>query len=712
MSLSEVERFALFAVRKIDCEHMKTYVLKKAGGAPEFRIDYAAELNEEQLAVVVNGDGPCLVLAGAGSGKTRTIVYRVAYLLEKGVPPEQILLLTFTNKAAREMRERVAELIGAEPSRLWGGTFHHVCHRILRERGSRVGLREGFTILDSEDAKDLMKACVREIGVDTKAKRFPSPAVLLSLASFSFNAGLSISETVEAKHPVFRDHLSSIEDVIARYMSKKRASNAVDFDDLLLLTAKLLREDETSRLRYAEQFRYILVDEYQDTNRVQAEIVCRLATVHGNVVVVGDDAQSIYSFRGADIRNILAFPKLFPATKTFRLETNYRSTPEILELANDVISKNVEQFPKELKSVKPSFAKPSVVNAVSGAQEAEFIAQRMLELRDEGTPFDEMAVLFRATFHSQALEFELMKRGIPYDYRGGMKFFDRAHIKDALSFLRVSINKDDEVAWMRVLSLQVGIGPMTAVRLFERVRAMPTLDDIGDELAVGLPSRAVSGWKAFLKTFTAVLDARPSPSSLLRTVADSEYKVYLENEYPDYRDRLEDLEQIAGFAEQYPDAESFLADAALRDDIAAAGKNARILTKEDTDEGKVVLSTIHQAKGLEWDAVFVIHMTQGAFPNKRALVEGDAGSGLEEERRLFYVAVTRARRDLWLTYPLSTGYGDFSFEPKSEFLQELSPRLVEEVRIEESYDDLPSISYDENGDPIQRKGLLKNIDEY
>ncbi len=691
---------------------MKTYVLKKNGETPDFRIDYAAELNEEQLAVVMNGDGPCLVLAGAGSGKTRTIVYRVAYLLEKGVQPEHILLLTFTNKAAREMRERVASLVGAEPARLWGGTFHHVCHRILRERGNRVGLREGFTILDSEDAKDLMKACVRELGVDTKAKRYPSPAVLLSLASFSFNSGLSILETIEAKHPTFRDHTSSIEDVVARYMAKKRASNAVDFDDLLLLTAKLLREDDDSRRRYAEQFRYILVDEYQDTNRVQAEIVCRLATVHGNVIVVGDDAQSIYSFRGADIRNILAFPKLFPNAKTFRLETNYRSTPEILDLANDVISKNAEQFPKELKSVKPSFAKPSVVNAVSGAQEAEFVAQRIAELHDEGTPYEQIAVLFRATFHSQALEFELMKRGIPYDYRGGMKFFDRAHIKDALAFLRIATNKDDEVAWMRVLSLQVGIGPATAVRLFERVRSRASLDDVSDDVASGLPARASSGWKAFLKTFGDVLDARPAPSNVLRAVADSEYKVYLENEYPDYRDRLEDLEQIAGFAEQYPDIESFLADAALRDDIAAAGKNAHILKSTDTEEGKIVLSTVHQAKGLEWDAVFVIHMTQGAVPNKRALVEGEAGSGLEEERRLFYVAVTRARRDLWLTYPLSVGYGDFSFEPKSEFLQELSPRLVEEVRIEESYDDLPTISYDENGDPIQRKGLLKDIGEY
>ena len=688
---------------------MKTYVLKKTAGVPGFAIDYGAELNGEQLDVVKNGDGPCLVLAGAGSGKTRTIVYRVAYLIEKGVAPGDILLLTFTNKAAKEMLARVSSLIGAEPGRMWGGTFHHVCHRILRERGSRVGLREGFTILDAEDARDLMKSCVREAGVDTKAKRFPSPAVLLSLASYSVNAGFTVAEVVEAKHPSFREILPSIEEVTSAYLRKKRASNAVDFDDLLALAARLLREDADSRERYARQFRYILVDEYQDTNRLQAEIVRCLASVHGNVLVVGDDAQSIYSFRGADIRNILDFPRIFPGAKTFRLETNYRSTPEILDLANDIIGRNANQFPKELKSMKPPFAKPSLVNAASGAQEAEFIAQRMLELRDEGVTFNNMAALFRATFHSQALEFELMKRGIPYDYRGGAKFFDRAHIKDAISFLKIMVNKDDEVAWMRVLSLQVGIGPVAAMKLFERVRATPNEDDIGPELVAGLPARITGGWKRFLDVYGALLDARPSPSSMLRAVADSDYKAYLENEYPDYRDRLEDLEQLAGFAESYPDAAAFLSDAALRDDIASAGKNARILRAEDDSEGKVVLSTIHQAKGLEWDAVFVIHMTQGAFPNKRALL--DEG-GIEEERRLFYVACTRARRDLCLSYPLSVGYDAFSFEPKSEFLEELSGGLVEDVRIEESYEDLPTITYDEHGEPKKRPSLLRDISEY
>lgn len=688
---------------------MKTYVLKKTESSPEFSIDYDAELNGEQLAVVKNGDGPCLVLAGAGSGKTRTIVYRVAYLIEKGVPPGDILLLTFTNKAAKQMLERVAELIGAEPGRLWGGTFHHVCHRMLRERGVRVGLREGFTILDAEDARDLMKSCLREAGVDAKAKRFPSPAVLLSLASYSVNSGFSVSETVEAKHPSFREILPSIENVINAYLRKKRASNAVDFDDLLVLAARLLREDKDTLERYARQFRYILVDEYQDTNRLQAEIVRSLASVHGNVLVVGDDAQSIYSFRGADIQNILDFPRIFPGAKTFRLETNYRSTPDILNLANDIIGRNQNQFPKELKSVKPPFAKPSLVNASSAGQEAEFIAQRMLELHDEGVPFNGMAALFRATFHSQALEFELMKKGIPYDYRGGMKFFDRAHIKDALSFLKIVVNKDDEVAWMRVLSLQVGIGPASAMKIFERVRAVTNEEDIGDELVAGLPARITSGWKRFLESYGELLDARPSPSAMLKAVADSDYQAYLENEYPDYKDRLEDLEQLAGFAEQYPDAATFLSDAALRDDIASAGKNARILAAEETSEGKVVLSTIHQAKGLEWDAVFVIHLTQGAFPNKRALL--DEG-GIEEERRLFYVACTRARRDLYLSYPISVGYDSFSFEPKSEFLEEISGGLIEDVRIEESYQDLPTITYDENGEPKKRSGLLRDIDEY
>ncbi len=705
---------------------MKTYVLKKTAGEIDLRVDYAEELNREQLDVVLHGDGPCLVLAGAGSGKTRTIVYRVSYLLERGIPPERILLLTFTNKAAREMMERVSQLCagptspsglrGANPqSRIWGGTFHSACHRILREVGERVGLRPGFTILDAEDARDLMKVCVRESGIDpgsrsgagSQARRFPSPSVLLSVVSLAQNARLGVGDVLELKHPNFLEILAQIESVAGRYLMKKRESNAIDFDDLLILTHRLLSEDEAARRNYATQFRYVLVDEYQDTNPVQAEIVRLLASEHGNILVVGDDAQSIYSFRGADIRNILSFPKDFPGTKVFRLETNYRSTPDILDLANDVISKNANQFPKELKSVRPPFMKPTLAVAASAAQEAEFVAQRILELRDEGMPLSEMAVLFRATFHSQSLEFELMKRGIPYDYRGGLKFFDRAHVKDALAFLKLMSNKDDVVAWTRVLSLQAGIGGVTASKIYERVKSLPDPASIDASLADGLPFKAASGWSGFMGIWRE-LRVEATPAGMLRAVIDSDYARHLEAEYTDYKERLEDLDELASFAEQYEDVAAFLSDAVLNDQLNAS-KTGKLAAQDDLEE-RLVLSTIHQAKGLEWDAVFVIHLTEGQFPNPRAAAEE---GGMEEERRLFYVAVTRARRELTLCHPISVGYDSFSMEGKSGFLRELDPRLVEELAIEESYDDLPTIEIDSDGEMLRpRRGLLKDISEY
>jgi len=701
---------------------MKTYVLNKTDQNPDFKTDYKNELNTEQLKVVLKGDGPCLVLAGAGSGKTRTIVYRVAYLLEQGVQPEQILLLTFTNKAAREMRERVESLVAGGPpsprlrgthslSQMWGGTFHHVCHRILRESAEAAGLRPGFTILDSEDARDLMKVCIRECQIDPgsgsgagPARRFPSAAVLLNIASYARNARMAVKDVLEFKYPNFLELVPDIVQVTERYDIKKRESNSVDFDDLLLLVQRLLLKDERARKKYAQRFKYILVDEYQDTNHIQAEIVRLLASEHGNVLIVGDDAQSIYSFRGADIKNILSFPDVFPGAKTYRLETNYRSTPEVLDVANDVISRNANQFKKELKSMKPSFAKPQVVTAVTAAQEAEFIAQRVLELRDEGIPLREIAVLFRATFHSQALEFELMKRDIPYEYRGGKKFFDRAHVKDVLAFLKILANKEDLVAWMRTLSLQVGIGSVSAGKIYERVRG-GGLEDVNEATIDGLGTRVQKGWTDFLSIFRAMRRADEVPSLIVHSIVGSDYAKYLESQYPNYRDRLEDLRELANFAGRYEEISAFLADISLQEDIAHGGKqNVRFKDTED----RMILTTIHQAKGLEWDAVFVLHMTQGQFPNRRALLED---GGMEEERRLFYVAVTRARRDLVLCHPVAVGYDNMDFESKSEFLDELSLHLVDEVAIEESYDDLPTIDLDEDVGP-PKTSFLKDISEY
>lgn len=686
---------------------MKTYTLKKASADPGFRTDYRKELNPEQLQVVLEGDGPCLVLAGAGSGKTRTVVYRVAYLLEKGIPPEAILLLTFTNKAAREMRERVSGLIGAEPQRMWGGTFHHVCHRILRESAEAAGLRPGFTILDAEDARDMMKVAVRECEIDTKARRFPSAAVLLSIGSFAMNARMAVRDVLEAKYPNFMELVTDIDRVIGRYETKKRESNSVDFDDLLILTQRLLMRDDAVRAKYANRFRYILVDEYQDVNGIQADIVRLLASAHGNVLVVGDDAQSIYSFRGADIGNILRFPDIFDGAKTFRLETNYRSTPEILDLANDVISRNTKQFEKTLHAVKDGFAKPQMVTAVSAAQEAEYIAQRILELRDEGVKLSDIAVLFRATFHSQALEFELMKRDIPYEYRGGKKFFDRAHVKDVLAFLKILANKEDLVAWMRVLGLQVGIGAVSAAKIHAAVQGIPALNELKDDSMAHLGKRVQKGWSDFMGILRGLLLAEGSPSLAVHSVITSDYAKYLEAQYPNWRDRLEDLRELAAFAERYDDIHAFLSDVSLEDALTAGAKDA---PGRFEDEDRVILTTIHQAKGLEWDAVFVMHMTQGQFPNRRAVAERD---GMEEERRLFYVAVTRARRDLYLCHPVAVGYGSMDFASKSEFLDEIPARLVEDVAIEEDYATLPSVDLSDD-DTEWRKGdsnLLIDLDD-
>lgn len=686
---------------------MKTYTLKKSTADSDFKIDYRGELNSEQLEVVLKGDGPCLILAGAGSGKTRTIVYRVAYLLEKGVQPDRILLLTFTNKAAREMRERVSGLIGAEPRRMWGGTFHHVCHRILRESAEAAGLRPGFTILDAEDARDMMKVAIRECEIDTKARRFPSASVLLSIASFGMNARMPVREVLETKHPNFIPLAGEIDRVVTRYETLKRESNSVDFDDLLILTQRLLVGNEMVRAKYATRFQYILVDEYQDTNGIQADIVRMLSSEHKNVLVVGDDAQSIYSFRGADIKNILQFPDIFAGAQTFRLETNYRSTPEILDLANDVIQRNKNQFEKTLHAVKDGFAKPQMVTAINAAQEAEFIAQRVLELRDEGTPLSEMAVLFRATFHSQALEFELMKRDIPYEYRGGKKFFDRAHVKDVLAFLKLLVNKSDLVAWIRVLGLQVGIGAVSSNKIYHKVQGCSTLEELDEQSMAHLGKRVQKGWSDFMSILRGLLRAERAPSLSVHSVLTSDYAKYLEAQYTNWRDRLEDLRELANFADRYEDLESFLSDVSLQDSLIPGAKDTPATPEE---EDRLILTTIHQAKGLEWDAVFVMHMTQGQFPNRRALAERD---GIEEERRLFYVAVTRARRDLYLCHPVAVGYTGMDFAAKSEFLEELSGHLVDDVAIEEAYDSLPSVDLNDDDGSGWEKGssdLLIDLD--
>lgn len=662
---------------------MSTFVLHGGPSGRLNKIDYAKELNQEQLDVVLHGDGPCLVLAGAGSGKTRTLTYRVGYMLEQGVDPSSILLLTFTNKAAREMLQRVGSLIGPAANGIWGGTFHSIGARLLRGFADRLGYTSSFSILDNEDANDLVKAVMKDLKIDPKARRFPSASVVHDVISYARNVQMNIQDVLEIKYPNFYPFAGEIEGIMAQYHERKKAANVMDFDDLLS-NLLLILENPVWNQAITARFQYVLVDEFQDTNAIQARIVKGFGWTHKNVLVVGDDAQSIYAFRGADVKNILSFPEQWPNARIFKLLTNYRSTPQILELANESLEHNQHQFKKDLIASVSSGDKPKLTPCASAAQEAQYVAEQILDLRSKGTALNNIAVLFRSSAHSQALEFELMKRDIPYEYRGGQKFFERAHIKDVVAFLRMYANPVDEIAWMRVLGLQTGIGAATATAITDQVKAFlsngttqeahPFSLLLDSQQSLAIPSRGKGGWDEFVRIAKDIHARAPLPSAMIRGVVDSSYEDYLEREYPNWKDRLEDLEQLAIFAEGYDDLDRFLADISLYDEVVSGREQA----SNGNDKERMVLSTIHQAKGLEWDTVFIIHLTDQAFPSKRALSEQ---SGIEEERRLFYVAVTRARKKLFLTYPMTFGYDTLIFGQPSTFLEEVSPRLFDRVEL-------------------------------
>ncbi len=681
-------------------------------------------LNAEQQQVVLHGDGPCLVLAGAGSGKTRTVTHRVAYLLSQGVKPEEILLVTFTNKAAKEMIERVKALTGGEIHLPWSGTFHHIAYRILRRYAPILGYKNNFTILDSEDSTDLLKLCLKAEGIDRKEKRFPSASVLHSLISYTRNAEITLEEALDMKYPQWLSASETLSTIRDAYMQKKKEANAMDFDDLLVNLQLLLLKSETVRKKYAEQFRYVMVDEYQDTNTIQASIIDQFSSHHHNLLVVGDDAQSIYSFRAANIKNILDFEKKYPVAHVFRLETNYRSTPEIVTVANEVIDNNIHQYKKESRSLQATFTKPELHVFADQGEEASFVAGRILELRDEGVRLDQMAVLFRAAFHSQALELELTKRDIPYEYRGGVRFFERAHIKDVLAYLRIISNREDAVAWSRVLNMQMGIGPGSAEKIFQVVRT-------GDEHAfssVGsvLSTRGQVGWNDFLQIWSVLTQLEDQhPADLIRAVLESKYREYLDAEFSDARERAQDIEQLALFAERYARDHAdkrgesltrFLAESSLQESFSQSSIRATDRRNID-DEEKVVLSTVHQAKGLEWEAVFVINLAAGQFPNDRAIRDA---AGIEEERRLFYVAITRAKKQLYFSYPL-VGAFDSTLSGPSMFLEEI-PRdaidehsLLGETVFTDPSDTGDGITYVREDEPFASRprptSFLKSIDE-
>jgi DNA helicase-2/ATP-dependent DNA helicase PcrA len=680
----------------------RQYTLQRASTSTSIHIDYATELNEQQLAAVTAPPGPLLVIAGAGSGKTRTLIYRVAYLLENGVDARNILLLTFTNKAAREMLGRVANLLPIDARGLWGGTFHSVGNRILRRHGTALGYSTGFTIMDREDQKDLIDAVVASAGIDPKEIRFPKGDVLAEIFSFVVNTERLLEELLAEKFPYFLPLLEKIQDVQQRYEKKKKATNSMDFDDLLQKTLSMFQQHERIAEIYRRQFQFILVDEYQDTNKIQADLVDLLARNHRNVMVVGDDAQSIYSWRGANFQNILEFPKRYPDAQVFKIEMNYRSVPEILEVANAAIAANVQQFRKHLSPTRESKAlKPALVALNDSAEQAQFVAQRILELRDENVDLNDIAVLYRAHYHAVELQLELSRRGIPYQITSGIRFFEQAHIKDVTAFVRFVANPRDEVAFKRMVKLLPGIGNRTAENLWRNwenslavvaagvdrgpgtTSAPAGVTDSGynfgerlRELTVPVKSR--KSWEQLAHTLDEIAPAgQPNmPSEMITSVVEAIYDDYAKVNFTNYELRREDLNQLAIFARQFKDVHEFLSQLALISNVDAEAGPTQVSEKE-----AVNLSSVHQAKGLEFHTVFVIWLTDGMFPSNRSLDTRDA---LEEERRLFYVAITRARDELYLTYPqmrLSGGYGDV-FQRPSRFLQEIPNNLVEDWQVQ------------------------------
>jgi DNA helicase-2/ATP-dependent DNA helicase PcrA len=664
----------------------RDYVLQPFQPAVNLQIDYAAELNEQQHAAVTAPPGPALVIAGAGSGKTRTLTFRVAFLLEQGIPPDRILLLTFTNKAAKEMMLRVTDLLGQKLEALWGGTFHSIGNRILRRYADLLGYQRDFTIMDREDARHLITTCIAEAGIDRKKIDFPKAEVLAEIISMSLNTRKPLRQFLEHDYAYFAEVAMQIEEVEKRYATRKRDANAMDFDDLLVLWLKLLEEHEDVREAYQRRFQFILVDEYQDTNKLQSDLIDLLAARNHNLMVVGDDAQSIYAWRGANYQNILKFPERYPKTKTYKIETNYRSTPEILTVANAAIAANKQQFTKELAPARKSGNRPVLVVCEDSAQQALFIAHRVRELHEEGVALHKIAVLYRSHFHALELQLELTRRQIPFTITSGVRFFEQAHVKDVTSYLKLAINPRDELSFKRISQLLPGIGAKGADKLWkafnqsepDQTPAPATDAPIAFRLqscAEVVSKKAAVAWAQLVATMAQLEREKTNASKMIQLVVDAGYDEYLKENYTNYISRSEDLQQLAVFANQFLTVEDFLSQLALLTNVDAEDERP-----VERDDEQLRLSTIHQAKGLEFDVVFVIMLCEGLFPASRSM---EAPDGEEEERRLMYVAITRARNELYLTYPLirSIPGGGPEAQLPSRFLKEIPSTLVEECNL-------------------------------
>ena len=671
--------------------------------------DAAADLNPEQAAAATHGDGPLLIIAGAGTGKTRTLVHRVAHLLSRGIRPERILLLTFTRRAAQEMLARAERLVGAASGRVHGGTFHATGHRLLRRFGEAAALPRDFSIMDQGDAEDLMGLSRAQLGYSQKSKRFPKKETLHWLYSRHINTERPLDELVREALPSFREYTDDFIRIFADYTARKGERNLVDYDDLLLFWAMMVEGSPELGGRIAALYDHVLVDEYQDTNLLQARVLRGMCAGHRNITVVGDDAQSIYSFRGASFRNILDFPAQYPGTTVVTLERNYRSTQPILDVTNTLISRAKERFTKTLRTEREGGELPWLVAARDEQQQTRFVVDRILELHEEGTPLREMAVLFRAGYMSADLEIELTNRKIPFEKWGGLKFLEAAHVKDVLAFLRVVENPRDEVSWYRLLQLLPGIGDVTARAAIAAIGARSWDPDAIAAFTPPARAREAHGRLVALlrslRELPAAGDDDGSGNATGAGAGPSEeiarirrmYDGILRDIYDRPEPRLADLDQLQAIAAGFPGRAAFLAALALEPPSASTDLAGG---EVDDEDDLLILSTAHSAKGKEWDAVFLIGAVDGAFPMARALGDDEE---LEEERRLMYVALTRARDHLAVVFPLAS-YGsrlsaDYAMGQLSRFIDRGVRERMQRVVLAE--DD----SAVAQAEPAERTGL-------
>lgn len=642
---------------------VKKYVLRKQQTEAVYKIGYEKELNPAQLEAVKFDKGAVLVIAGAGSGKTKTLTYRVARLIESGVAPENILLLTFTKKAADEMLNRAVMILDSRCEKVAGGTFHSFSNAILRKYSNFLDLKSNFTIIDRSDAEDVINH-IRGSIIDKGEKRFPRKGTILDIYSKSINKNMAAKDVIEQEYRQFEHCTDKINEISREYAAYKRKNSLLDYDDLLLYLKTLLSSNDELRKKISNQYKYILIDEYQDTNALQADIIRLLASEHGNVMAVGDDSQSIYSFRGANFRNIMEFPHIFPGTKIIKLEQNYRSSKNILNLTNEIIKKAKEKYSKTLFSTIDSPEKPALICTKDMQTEAEFICQRILELQEEDISLDDIAVLARSARMTYNLEIELAKKSIPYRKFGGLKFIETAHVKDIIAYLRIILNPADVISLNRVLLLLDGVGTQTAAKL------LPILTAPAANGTPALPAKCSDGIK---RLFSTVEDARKDifkPAQIVERILEYYYPI-LTAKYDDYTKRQKDLEHFLYLSEGYTNLEDFLSDLALEppdssvSDVDGAQKDECL-----------TLSTIHSAKGLEWKAVFIIGAVDGRFPS---VFSFNSPEELDEELRLMYVAATRAKTYLYITYPIdmydhSTG---MVLSKPSRFLEDLPPDVLE-----------------------------------